>query len=110
MNIGTFTRTAEGYAGEVRVFGIREAITLVALARNDGESAPDFRIHLNDGSGAEVGFAWNEVGDKAGEYVSLKIVSPLVPGQSFRANLFRDDGEGETLTLSLNTPRRDDRS
>lgn len=110
MNIGTFTRTKDGFAGEVRAFGIREDVVLIPAERGDGDHAPDYRLRLNDGSSSEAGFAWKEVGEKAGDYLSLKIVSPLFPGQSFRANLFRADEEGETFTLSLNAPRRDERS
>lgn len=110
MNIGNFTRTKDGFAGEVRAFGIREDIILIPAERGDGDNAPDFRIRLNDGSNAEAGFAWKEVGEKAGDYVSLKIISPLFPGQSCGANLFRADDEGDAFTLSLNAPRRDERS
>lgn len=102
MNIGAFTRTPDGYAGEVRCFGLREQIVLVPAKPSDAENPCDFYIRLDDEKGFDAGFAWKEVGEKAGDYVSLKITSPLFPAGFIRARLFRDDDDGETLTLSLN--------
>jgi uncharacterized protein (DUF736 family) len=112
MNIGTFTRTSGGFAGEVRAFGLHEPVVLlVPMDPSDAENAPDYRIRLGDDEGAEAGFAWKEVGEKAGDYVSLKIVGPLFPAGFIRANLFRADDEGRLFVLSLNAPqKRDDRS
>lgn len=107
MYIGDFKRTSDGYAGEVRCFGLREQIVLIPAKPSESENACDYYIRLDDAKGFGAGFAWNEVGEKAGDYVSLKITSPLFPGGFIRARLFRND-DGETLTLSLNKPQPKD--
>ncbi len=51
MQTNIFESTADGYAGRVRLFGINEAIVLVALDPSDAENAPDYRVHLDDEDG-----------------------------------------------------------
>ena len=53
-----FEPTTNGYAGRVRLFGIDEAIVLVAIEPGDGENTPAYRIHLDDEDGPEIGGAW----------------------------------------------------
>ena len=110
MTTNIFESTPSGYVGRIRLFGINEAIVLVALDPSDTENAPDFRIHLDDEDGAGVGGGWKRVGERAGDYIALEIDSPLFPA-SFRPVLFRGDDEGRTLRLSWKRPRpREDRS
>jgi uncharacterized protein (DUF736 family) len=94
-----FEPTANGYAGRVRLFGIDEAIVLVALDPSDTENAPDYRVHLDDEDGPDVGGGWKRVGERAGDYIALEIDSPLFPAP-FRPVLFRADDDGRTLRLS----------
>ncbi len=104
-----FEPTANGYAGRVRLFGIDEAIVLVAIEAGDAESAPDYRIHLYDEDGPDIGGAWKRVGERAGDYIALEIDSPLFPAP-FRPVLFRADDEGRTFRLVWKRPRpREDR-
>ncbi len=110
MPTNIFEPTGDGYAGRTRLFGINEAIVLVALDPTDTENAPDYRIHLDDEDGPEVGGAWKRVGERAGDYIALEIDSPLFPA-AFRPVLFRADDDGRTFRLSWKRPRpRDDRS
>lgn len=110
MQTNIFESTPGGYAGRVRLFGINEAIVLVALDPNDAENAPDYRVHLDDEDGPDVGGAWKRVGERAGDYIALEIDSPLFPA-AFRPVLFRADDDGRTFRLSWKRPRpRDDRS
>ncbi|EGI54384.1 hypothetical protein SUS17_2806 [Sphingomonas sp. S17] len=110
MQTNIFESTPGGYAGRVRLFGINEAIVLVALDPNDAENAPDYRVHLDDEDGPDVGGAWKRVGERAGDYIALEIDSPLFPA-AFRPVLFRADDNGRTFRLSWKRPRpRDDRS
>ena len=51
MLTNIFEPTANGYAGRARYFGIDEQIVLVALEPGEAESAPDYRIHLDDEDG-----------------------------------------------------------
>jgi uncharacterized protein (DUF736 family) len=110
MQTNIFESTPGGYAGRVRLFGINEAIVLVALDPNDAENAPAYRVHLDDEDGPDVGGAWKRVGERAGDYIALEIDSPLFPA-AFRPVLFRADDNGRTFRLSWKRPRpRDDRS
>ena len=110
MPTNIFEPTADGYAGRVRLFGINEAIVLVALDPSDTENAPDYRVHLDGEDGPDVGGAWKRVGERAGDYIALEIDSPLF-GSPFRPVLFRADDDGRTFRLSWKRPRpRDDRS
>lgn len=110
MPVNIFEPTNSGYTGRIRLFGINEAFALVALDPSDAEHAPDYRVHLDDQDGPDVGGGWKRVGDRAGDYIALEIDSPLFPAP-FRPVLFRTDDEGRTLRLSWKRPRpREDRS
>lgn len=105
-----FERTADGYSGHIRLFGIDEAIVLVAIDPGDAENAPAFRIHLGDEDGPEIGAAWKRVGERAGDYISLEIDSPIFPAL-FRPALFQADDEGRAFRLAWKRPKaREDRS
>ena len=99
MPTNIFEPTGDGYAGRLRLFGIDEAIVLAALDPADADNAPDYRIHLDDEDGPEVGGAWKRVGERAGDYIALEIDSPFFPSP-FRPVLFRADDKGRTLSLS----------
>lgn len=104
-----FEPTANGYAGRVRLFGIDEVIALVATEPNDAENAPDYRIHLDDEGGPDIGGAWKRVGERAGDYIALEIDSPLFSAL-FRPALFQADDEGRAFRLSWKRLRpREDR-
>ena len=58
MPANIFEPTTNGYTGRVRLFGIDEAIVLVAIEPGDGENTPAYRIHLDDEDGPEIGGAF----------------------------------------------------
>src|SRR3546814_7861985 len=66
MYAGTFKPTADGYSGRIRMFGINEAIIVVPAEPNDAENAPDYRVHLDEEAGPEIGAGWKRVGEKIG--------------------------------------------
>jgi uncharacterized protein (DUF736 family) len=110
MPTNIFESTANGYVGRARYLGIDEKFVLVALQPGEAESAPDYRVHLDDEDGPDVGGGWKRVGERAGDYIALEIDSPLFPAP-FRPVLFRADDEGRTLRLSWKRPRpREERS
>ena len=99
MPANIFEPTANGYAGRVRLFGIDEAITLVETEPSDADNAPNWRIHRGDGGeGPEIGAGWNETGERAGDYVSLRIDDPAF-AQPIRAALFQNTGDKSTWSL-----------
>lgn len=102
--------TDSGYAGNIRLFGIDERIVLVAIEPGDAENAPDYRVHLDDEDGPDIGGGWKHVGERAGDYIALEIDSPLFAAV-FRPVLFRADEKGRALRLSWKRPRpREDRN
>lgn len=109
MQIGSFTRTVEGYSGHVRTLTLDVELTLVPATQTDAENAPDYRIHVGpDANGPEAGAGWKRTGEKAGDYVALLIDDPALT-QPLRANLFQAD-RGKTFALLWNRPaKRDDK-
>jgi hypothetical protein len=53
--IGTFTREQSGFTGRIHTFTIIQEITLVPAEPSDTENAPDYRIHLGNDDGSEIG-------------------------------------------------------
>ena len=103
--IGTFTRTATGFAGRLRTLSLDIEIKLVTTEHGDAQNTPDFRIHAGDENGPEVGAGWKRTGDKAGEYVSLLIDDPSF-AQPVRANLFQSGSNRSAFHLLWTRPSR----
>ena len=102
--IGTFSRTSGGYSGHLRTLTLDVELTLVPADHADAENAPDYRIHLGDSDGPEVGAGWKRTGERAGDYVALLIDDPSFP-QPLRANLFQSD-HGKSLALLWSRPAK----
>jgi uncharacterized protein (DUF736 family) len=107
--IGTFKRTKTGLSGRIRTLALDAELILVPVDKRDAENAPDYRIHLGDDAGAEVGpevgAGWKRTGEKAGDYISLQLDDPSFR-QPIRANLFQADDEGMAFTLLWSRPPR----
>lgn len=106
--IGTFTRTDDGFVGRLRTLSLDIELTLVTADRGDTENAPDYRIHAGNDNGPEVGAGWKRTGDKAGEYVSLQIDDPTFT-QPVRANLFQSGSNKSAFHLLWTRPSRRDK-
>jgi len=104
--LGTFTRSADGYSGHIKTLTLDFELTLAATDGSETANTPDYRIHLgaND-DGPEIGAGWKRTGDKAGDYVSLLIDDPTFM-QPIRANLFQSDAKGKTFHLLWNRPSK----
>ncbi|HWL19191.1 MAG TPA: DUF736 domain-containing protein [Bradyrhizobium sp.] len=101
--IGQFTRSKSGYSGRIRTLSLDAELVLVPAEHSDAENAPDYRIHLGDGDGPEVGAGWKRTGEKAGDYVSLLLDDPALT-QPIRANLFQSSDDKSTWILNWNRP------
>ncbi len=67
MQIGEFTRTADGFAGRIKTLALDVEVRLVPADPSDAENAPDYRIHAGeDGDGPEIGAGWSRTGERAG--------------------------------------------
>jgi uncharacterized protein (DUF736 family) len=107
--IGAFKRTKAGISGRIRTLALDVELVLIPVDKRDAESAPDYRIYLGDVGGSEVGpevgAGWKRAGEKAGEYVSLRLDDPTF-AQPIRANLFQADDQGMAFTLLWSRPPR----
>ena len=107
--IGTFNRTKTGISGRIRTLALDAELVLIPVDKRDAENTPDYRVHLGDDDGhevgPEVGAGWKRTGEKAGDYISLQLDDPSF-GQPFRANLFQADDEGTAFALQWNRPPR----
>ncbi len=103
-NIGTFQRTMTGWSGRIRTLVIDVGVVLIPARKSDTENAPDFRIHIADKDGPDIGAAWKETGEKAGDYLSLQLDDPTL-AQPIRANLFRSDDDESAWSLHWNRPK-----
>ena len=101
--IGQFTRSKSGYSGRIQTLSFDAELVLVPAEHSDAENAPDYRIHLGDGDGPEIGAAWKRTGEKAGEYVSLQLEDPALM-QPIRANLFQSGDDKSSWVLNWNRP------
>ena len=101
--IGQFTRDKSGFTGRIQTLTFYRDISLVPAESSDAENAPDYRVHMGDGDGPEIGAGWKRAGEKAGEYVSLVIDDPAL-AQPIRANLFQSGGDKSAWVLSWNRP------
>src|SRR6266852_4601301 len=108
-HIGTFKRTKTGISRSIRTLALDAELVLIPVEKRDAESAPDYRIHLGDVDGAEVGpevgAGWKRTGEKAGDDISLQLDDPSF-AQSIRANLFQANEAGTAFDLLWNRTSR----
>jgi len=104
--IGQFIRTTSGYSGQLRTLSLNLDLVLIDAEHSDAENAPDYRIHLGNEEGLEVGAAWKRTGERAGEYVSLLLDDPTFR-EPIRANLFQTGDDKSSWALHWSrAPRR----
>ncbi len=103
--IGAFTRTQSGYFGHVRTLSLDLELTLVAAEPTDTENAPDYRVHLRDEDGPEVGAGWKRTGERAGDYIAVLLDDPIFV-QPIRAHLFQAGDDKTAWALHWSRPPR----
>ena len=99
QQIGHFIRDKSGFTGCIQTLTFTLDLALVPAGSSDAENAPDFRVHIGDGDGAEIGAGWKRIGEKAGEFISLVIDDPMLP-QPLRANLFQSGADKSAWALN----------
>jgi uncharacterized protein (DUF736 family) len=100
--IGTFTRTSDGYIGTIRTFTLNRDVVIAPAIASDTDNAPNYRVIADD---VEIGAGWKRTGDKAGDYLSLLIDDPSFV-QPIRANLFEAVRGGDMFHLIWTRPSR----
>lgn len=105
MRIGTFMAANGGFAGQLHTLTLDIDLVLLPADLSDSENAPDFRVLAGAGDAArDIGAGWKQVGEKAGDYVSVQIDDPSFV-QPLRANLFKGEDNGHVLVWSRPTRR-----
>ncbi len=103
-NIGTFTKTEQGFTGEIATLNLRaKKVRLVPEPASSSKNAPAYRIYLER---VEIGAAWANRSDEGRDYLSFKLDDPSFNAPIY-ANLFEDEG-GKTHTLIWSRSRRTD--
>lgn len=97
--IGHFIRDKSGFTGCIQTLTFTLDLALIPAGSSDAENAPDYRVHIGDGDGAEIGAGWKRIGEKAGEFISLVIDDPMLP-QPLRANLFQSSTDNSAWVLN----------
>ncbi|MDT8872972.1 DUF736 family protein [Komagataeibacter rhaeticus] len=80
-------------------------IILVPAEFSDAEHAPDYRVHLTDADGPEVGAGWKRTGERAGDYIAVALDDPVF-AQPIRANLFRAGDDRAVWVLNWARPSK----
>lgn len=105
--IGTFTRSDDGFFGDIRTLTLDARLTILPAEKSEAENAPDHRVYRE---GLEIGAAWDRTGEKAGVYLSVLLDDPSFT-QPIRANLFRAAADNGTWHLHWSRPaKRDERA
>ncbi len=103
--IGLFTRTKTGFAGRIRTLTVTQDLILIPADFSDAEHAPDYRVHLTDADGPEVGAGWKRTGERAGEYIAVALDDPAFT-HPIRANLFRTADDRAVWVLNWTRPSK----
>ena len=101
-NIGTFTKTDDGYKGEIVTMSVQQKnVRVVRESETANENAPSHRVFVGR---AEIGAAWTKRSTEGRDYLSVKLDDPSFTAPIF-ANLF-DDEDGKTYNLIWSRARR----
>ena len=101
-NIGTFTKTEQGFVGEIVTLTFQaKNVRLVPEANGSNENAPSHRAYVGR---AEIGAAWSKRSGEGRDYLSVKLDDPSFNAPIY-ANLFDDEG-GESYTLIWSRGRK----
>jgi uncharacterized protein (DUF736 family) len=105
MRIGTFIAADGGFAGHLRTLTLDIDLVLLPAEGSDSEKAPDFHVIVgSEHEAREVGAGWKHVGEKAGDYVAIRIDDPMF-FHPLRANLFQGDNKSHVLIWSRTSKR-----
>ncbi|MGN7126824.1 DUF736 domain-containing protein [Methylorubrum thiocyanatum] len=98
--IGTFTRTQNGFVGEIATLTIQAKRVMIVEESRGGENAPTHRIYLGK---AEIGAGWAKRSQEERDYISMKLDDPSLPAPLF-ANLCADE-DGKTFSAIWSRPK-----
>jgi uncharacterized protein (DUF736 family) len=101
-NIGTFTKTEQGFTGEIVTLSLKaKNVRLVEETAGSNDNAPTHRVFVGR---VEIGAAWAKRSNEGRAYLSVKLDDPSFTGPIY-ANLIEDEG-GKSHTLIWSRARR----
>ena len=100
-NIGTFTADKDGYIGTLRTLTLNVKVKLVANAKGENESAPDFRLQA---AGYDIGAGWKKTSEAGRPYVSVSLDDPSFPATVY-ARLIENENGTHDLIWSRSKPQ-----
>ncbi len=101
-NIGTFTKTEQGFTGEIVTLSLKaKNVRLVGEPASSNENAPTHRVFVGR---VEIGAAWAKRSSEGRPYHSVKLDDPSFNAPIY-ANLIEDEG-GETHALIWSRARK----
>ena len=84
-NIGTFTKTEQGFIGEIVTLSFQaKNVRMVPETNGTNENAPSHRVYVGR---AEIGAAWSKRSNEGRNYLSVKLDDPSFNAPIY-ANLF----------------------
>ena len=91
--IGSFSKTADGYAGTIRTMTINVKAAFVTNDKNGNDKAPDFKLLIGE---KEFGAAWRAKakGDGGKSFLRVEFDDPSFAAP-IRAALFENGEEGK---------------
>ncbi|MDN7353313.1 DUF736 domain-containing protein [Acetobacter senegalensis] len=105
IRLGTFTRTTNGFFGQITTFLMEDDLSILPIEDPATENTPDYCVlrGLEDDA-AQVGCAWARQGERIGLWLAVMIDDPLF-ARPLRARLLPDRDEHDTFHLVWNRPR-----
>ncbi|MFT8797203.1 MULTISPECIES: DUF736 domain-containing protein [Alphaproteobacteria] len=105
IRLGTFTRTTNGFFGQITTFLMEDELSILPIEDPATENTPDYRVlrGLEDDA-IQVGCAWARQGERVGLWLAVMIDDPLF-ARPLRARLLPDRDEHDTFHLVWNRPR-----
>jgi len=101
-NIGIFTKTENGFVGEIVTLTFRARnVRLIPEMNGSSENALSHRAFVGR---AEIGAVWSKRSGEGRDYLSVKLDDPNFNAPIY-ANLFEDENE-ETFTLIWSRGRK----
>jgi len=100
-NIGTFTKTDNGFTGTLHTLAVRAEVSFQKRGGKQAESHPDYNLLSGD---LKIGVAWDHTGKK-GRYISVIFDDPsFAPG--FYTLTKTGIEHGYTLTFERPRPNK----
>ena len=96
--IGTFTKTENGYTGEIVTLSLQaKNVRIIPDTRASGENAPSHRIYIGR---VEVGAGWAKRSGEGHDYLGLKLDDPSFTSPIYANLVSAEEGEGFSLIWS----------